>query len=177
MRSLERAKHVPSDSTAKAQKVEDLNPNTIYEKNDYTYHTDDLARTTRVSGNLRLEKGVRNQDIQDEVRSLGVKGDQGGHIIAAQFDGPPDAFNLFPQDSAFNLGKWSKSAWANMEREWAEHLKAGKRVDVSAELRYPGNGRRPDELHVKYDVSDGKSRELIFRNQARDQIRYFSGSG
>jgi len=177
LRSLERAKQSSTDLPEKAQKVEGLQPNSVYEKNGYTYQTDDLARTARVSGNLRLEKGVRSQEIQDEVRALGVKGDQGGHIIAAQFDGPPDAFNIFPQDSAFNSGKWSESAWANMEREWAEHLKAGKRVDISAELRYPDNGRRPDELHVKYDVSDGKSREFIFRNQDREQIRYFSGSG
>ena len=174
LRALERAQSNQSDNTRTALKVADIKPNSTYEKNGYIYQTDSLARTKHVSGSLRLEKGIRNSNIQNEVRGYGVKGDHGGHIIGAQFNGPPDAFNLFPQNSDFNAGKWSESAWANMEREWASYLKSGKTVNVSVDLRYGDSSKRPTELYVRYVVSDGKVREIFFQNQANNQIRSFS---
>lgn len=175
LRVIERAKPTQSDSSKTALNVKDVRPNTTYEKNGYTYQTDNLARTRQVSGSLRLEKEDRNPGIQKEVSKLGEKSDQGGHIIGAQFAGSPDAFNLFPQNSDFNSGTWSKSGWANMEREWKSDLKDGKTVNVSVDLRYGDNSKRPNELYVRYEIPNGKSRELIFQNQAHDQIRYFSG--
>jgi len=156
-------------------RVGKLEPNTTYEKNGYIYQTDSRANTKHVSGPLHLEKGNRNLTIQNEVRQRGTKGDVGGHIIGAQFEGPSDAFNLFPQNSEFNTGKWSGSGWANMERQWVKELKAGKKVNVSVDLRYGENQNRPTELYVRSDISDGKSYEWVFSNQSRDQIRYFSG--
>ena len=155
-------------------RISELKPNTIYEKNGYIYQTDSRANTKHVSGPLRLTRGIRNQTIQDKVRERGIKGDIGGHIIGVQFDGPSDAFNLFPQNSELNTGKWSESGWANMERLWVKELKDGKNIKVSIDLRYGENPNRPTEMYVRSDVSDGKSYEWVFKNQAHDQNRYFS---
>jgi filamentous hemagglutinin len=175
LRTIERAKSLKLEDSRKDVTVKGVETNATYEKNGYSYKTDNLGRTIHVSGSLRLEKGIRNPNIQKEVREqYGLKGDEGGHIIGAQFDGPPDAFNIFPQNSEFNAGKWSESGWANMEREWADALKDGKTVNVAADLRYGNDSMRPKEIYVRYDFSDGKSSEIIFQNQAHDQIRYFS---
>ena len=175
LRMMQREKNPENDFSENPLHLSELQANNQYEKNGYVYRTDESGRTKHISGELKLEKGVRNRVIQQEVRELGVDGDEGGHIIGVQFDGPPDAYNLFPQNAELNKGKWSESAWANMEREWVEALKFGKKVDISVDMRYEGHSKRPAEIDVNYHISDGRKIEIIFRNQARNQIKYHSG--
>jgi hypothetical protein len=184
LRELERTRPTHSDASKKELTLENLEPNTTYEKNGFTFQTNDLKRTYRASCHLtpdRIEKASRNPKIQAEVRQEGKKGDVGGHIFAAEFGGPADAFNMFPQNKVFNMGKWSESGWKNIENEWKTDLTENKTVDATVELRSSVHTKRPTELYVSSTVSgvkDGKpevtSFEYIYNNQAQNQIRYFS---
>lgn len=140
--------------------MKDLIPNTTYEKNGYTYQTDSHACPVRVSGYLRLEKGERTPQ-QTEIGRMGKLGDEGGHIIGAQFDGPTDAFNIRPQDKIFN-----HEAYTKLETTWKEALEAGKKVKVDIKLQYGDNGIRPDRYNITYSIDDGIT-TLELKNQAK----------
>lgn len=136
-----------------------LAPNTTYVRNGYEYATDELGRVSRVSGDLRLETGIRSPH-QTEVGKLGLPTDEGGHLIATRFDGTPEGVNLVPQDANLNRG-----AWKRMENEWATALAQGKQVKVDITVQYPpGNISRPDIFEVKYWIN-GRKRLKAYENQ------------
>lgn len=59
--------------------------------------------------------------------------DDGGHYIAARFNGPTEAFNHFAQDANFNRG-----GYRLLEDEWARDKRAGKTVTVRIVPRLEG---------------------------------------
>lgn len=140
-------------------KLKDLEPNKQYEKNGYTYQTDNLARPVRVSGYLRLERGVRTSQ-QSEIGRLGKPDDEGGHIIGTQFDGPADAYNIRPQDKSLNHIEYNK-----LETEWVNAIKTNKTVRVEIEPRYNDSSIRPDRYIIKYWI-DGIQTTVRLKNQA-----------
>jgi hypothetical protein len=75
--------------------------------------------------------------------------DDGGHFIAARFNGPRDWFNHFAQDANFNRG-----VYRQIEKEWADDIKAGKRVFVDIIPHYDGSSIRPDRLTIRWKVGD-----------------------
>jgi hypothetical protein len=84
--------------------------------------------------------------------------DEGGHYIAARFNGPSDAFNHFAQDRNFNRG-----AYREMERGWGKELAAGRRVHVRIVPEYHGDSRRPYRIVVRWTVN-GRQKTKIFGN-------------
>ena len=76
--------------------------------------------------------------------------DDGGHLIANWFRGPNEAINIVPMRKSLNrnvtdptiIDPTGKGAWLAMEREWANALKADKKVSVKIEVKY-SNDRRP----------------------------------
>lgn len=85
--------------------------------------------------------------------------DDGGHFIAARFNGPSDAFNHFVQDANFNRGRYRA-----MEDEWAKDLRAGKRVSVEISASYTGRSKRPNSLAVSWTIN-GRARYREFANE------------
>ena len=134
-----------------------LKPNAVYEKNGYVYHTDDQRRPISVQGKLKLEPGDRSPQ-QTEIGHQGRETDHGGHLIATRFDGPPDGFNIVPQDASLN---WS--LWKAMENEWARALRNGKPVEVDIGVTYGDNSMRPKRFVVKYKI-DGRQYKKSFMN-------------
>jgi WXG100 family type VII secretion target len=143
-------------------KFGELRPNAAYVRNGYEYTTDELGRVQRVQGELNLSSAPRTPH-QTAVGRLGNPGDEGGHLIGAQFGGTSEGVNLTPQNWQLNRGK--NSPWRQMESEWAQALKEGKQVKVDIQLHYPpGNQSRPSRFLVEYTV-DGEFVQRIFRNR------------
>src|SRR5690606_29583086 len=78
-----------------------LKPNTTYNKNGYSYKTDNVGRISEVSGDLNLlDKKFRNRSKYSQ-RTVGkgdgrLENDQGGHLIGDQFGGFGGKENLVP---------------------------------------------------------------------------------
>ena len=92
-------------------KFSELNSNTKYEKNGYEFLTNEKGKVCLAYGKLELGDGGRTVE-QTRGGKLGLKTDEGGHLIGQRFTGPTDGFNLIPQDTNLNRG-----AWKAMENE------------------------------------------------------------
>lgn len=122
-------------------------------------------RTERVSGELQLAQvSQRSRREQSQAGGADRKpSDDGGHFIAARFNGPRKWFNHFAQDSNFNRG-----AYRAIEDGWAKDIKAGKRVFVDIVPLYAGRSTRPDKLTIRWTV-DGKRYVRTFPNKRKDK--------
>ncbi|GAF65112.1 hypothetical protein BTS2_2010 [Bacillus sp. TS-2] len=119
----------------------------------YVYTTDNLGRIISVdASDLVLKKANRNKYAQANVGGKNrIPDDDGGHLIGAQFNGPPDIDILVPQNSQINR---RGGAWYEMETEWAKALKEvpPKKVSVKIEPIYSNNSMRPDSFMVEYEI-------------------------
>lgn len=136
----------------------EMDANTTYERNGYTYETDDHGRVTEVYGDLHLGESYRTGH-QTEVGHMGVEGDEGGHLVGARFEGSPEGVNLVPQDMHLN-----RSDWKMMENEWATALEEGKEVTFDTSLGYDGDDSRPTDFIVTY-MLDGEPHVRHFPNE------------
>lgn len=130
----------------------------------YTYSTDASGRVEQVTGTLDLKHADRNGYQQTKAGQEngvkdGVNGDEGGHLIAAIFNGPGEQINYHAMDGTLN-----KSGWKVMENEWASALKEGKQVDVDIKAVFDGDSKRPEAFRVEY-VIDGKPSTRTFFNE------------
>lgn len=132
-------------------------------KNGYAFDIDVIARNRRTFGQLSLavspSRSRRAQAQAGKPDRLGD--DDGGHFIAARFNGPRDSFNHFAQNANFNRG-----SYRTMEDSWAKELQAGHRVFVDIEPLYHGASKRPYQLNVYWEVDDKKFRKK-FPNEAK----------
>lgn len=150
VKEIDFGKHIIKGRNGKKQ----LLPNTKYVTNDnYKYTTDELGRIVNVdAAELVLKKADRNKYAQANVGGKDrLPDDDGGHLIGAQFNGPPDIDNLVPQNSQINR---RGGVWYEMETEWAKALKEipPKKVAVSIEPIYSKNSMRPDSFMVEYEI-------------------------
>ncbi|MEI2366577.1 DNA/RNA non-specific endonuclease [Niallia circulans] len=150
VKEIDFGKHIIKGENGKKQ----LLPNTKYVTNDnYKYTTDELGRIVNVDApELVLKKANRNKYAQANVGGRDrLPDDDGGHLIGAQFNGPPDIDNLVPQNSQINR---RGGVWYEMETEWANALKElpPKKVSVSIEPIYSNNSMRPDSFMVEYEI-------------------------
>ncbi|KAA9014990.1 LysM peptidoglycan-binding domain-containing protein [Sphingobium limneticum] len=132
-------------------------------KNGYDFHIDVIARSRRIFGPLSLAVSpVRSRHNQAQAGKPNRLGDDdGGHFIAARFNGPSDSFNHFAQNSNFNRGSYRV-----MEDLWAKELRAKHKVFVDIEPLYHGASKRPYQLNVYWEV-DGKKFRKKFPNEAK----------
>ncbi|WP_084157561.1 T7SS effector LXG polymorphic toxin [Oceanobacillus manasiensis] len=150
VKEIDFGKHIIKGENGKKQ----LHPNTKYVTNDnYKYTTDELGRIVNVDApELVLKKANRNKYAQANVGGKDrLTDDDGGHLVGAQFNGPPDIDNLVPQNSQINR---RGGVWYEMETEWANALKEvpPKKVSVSIEPIYSNNSMRPYSFMVEYEV-------------------------
>ena len=150
VKEIDFGKHIIKGDNGKKQ----LLPNTKYVTNDnYKYTTDELGRIVNVEASeLVLKKADRNKYAQANVGGKDrLPDDDGGHLIGAQFNGPPDIDNLVPQNSQINR---RGGAWYDMETEWAKALKEvpPKKVSINIEPIYSNNSMRPDSFMIEYEI-------------------------
>ena len=144
-----------------------LGKDTKYTSSGYEYETDDSGRITNVSGNLRLKPAKRNPYAQRYVGGkFRLNLDDGGHLIASQFDGSGEIDNLVPMNSQINR---SGGRWFHMETKWANALKKGQRVSVAISVQYSHNlakKRRPKRFNVEYTIKDATG--AIIKHKFKD---------
>lgn len=127
-------------------------------KNGYEFSIDIIDRPRRIRGVLSVavttERSRRNQAQAggSERRST----DDGGHFIAARFNGPRDRFNHFAQNANFNRG-----AYRAIEENWSREIKAGRRVFVDIVPQYSGASTRPHTIIVTWYVDGQRSRRRL----------------
>ncbi len=132
-------------------------------KNGYRFHTDLIKRARQIDGELRLgPTSSRSRRTQSQAGGAERRTtDDGGHYIAARFNGPRDRLNHFAQDASFNRG-----AYRALEDRWARHLQAGRRVHITIVPHYQGSSTRPEILTVTWSV-DGETQRTQFHNKAK----------
>ncbi len=117
--------------------------------NTITIKTDELSRniTTEIDVVTRGE-GVRSsQQGKCCLLKDGLSTDNGGHVLAREFNGPPEQFNYLPMDSYTN----QCGEWRNMEKSWENTLDSGGKItDVTIKPYYEDNCKRPTGFDVSY---------------------------
>jgi hypothetical protein len=91
--------------------------------------------------------------------------DDGGHYIAARFNGPTEAFNHFAQDAHVNRGRYRL-----LEDEWAREKRVQRAVRVQIVPQFSGNSVRPSTIGVWWTV-DGKAKSARFLNERVERHR------
>jgi hypothetical protein len=130
--------------------------------NGYTFLIDDRHGMIRAMGSLsQTSTPVRSRKAQASAGGADRRRtDDGGHYIAARFNGPSDAFNHFAQDANFNRGTYRR-----LENQWAMALRAHKKVKVSIVPHYKNSSKRPDEIDVHFSVN-GHEESQKFSNES-----------
>ena len=128
--------------------------------NGYAFDLDVLDRPRQIGAEIRLQTAPRSRRSQADAGKPDRRTtDDGGHYIAARFNGPRDWFNHFAQDANFNRG-----AYRLLEDEWAKAVRAGSRVFVDIVPQYQASSKRPYMLRVTYFI-DGRKRVRNFPNE------------
>jgi hypothetical protein len=136
-------------------------------RNGYEYQIEDTGRTRRVSGTLTLaDRHVRSRTAQAQAGGDDRRlTDDGGHYIAARFNGPTDAFNHFAQDANFNRGEYRL-----LEDQWARAKRAGASVTVKIVSSYDGASKRPAVIDIWFKI-DGLRQSVQIPNEPREKRR------
>jgi hypothetical protein len=137
----------------------------VIKRNGYTYKLDDKGRTLSVSGTLSdTDKPKRSRNNQAQAGGLYRRAtDDGGHYIAARFNGPTDAYNHFAQDAKFNRGRYRV-----LEDQWSREKLAGRIVTVAIVPHYHKGSIRPFEIDVSFTVN-GRLNSIKFPNEATEK--------
>jgi len=131
-------------------------------QNGFDFLIDAHARPRRVSGELRLQPQPRSRSAQANAGKPDRRPtDDGGHFIAARFNGPREWFNHFAQDANFNRG-----AYRALEDRWAKTIRSGRRVFVDIVPHYKGESMRPYKIVVRWSAGRGEVIEE-FPNERR----------
>ncbi len=135
----------------KVDRLKTLKPDITYQTpGGHLYKTDSLGRINSVEGSLESVTASRSTYSQRVAgRGDRLPTDDGGHLIASQFNGSGGLDNLVPMDSTLNR---AGGDWYKMEQEWAEALADGSTVDVNIQVIYEGASQRPKEFVVKYTI-------------------------
>ncbi|MEH3106493.1 MAG: DNA/RNA non-specific endonuclease [Sphingomonas fennica] len=142
------------------------------ERNGYRYEIDDRDRTRRVTGALTVARApVRSRTAQARAGGAERRAtDDGGHYIAARFNGPTEAFNHYAQDATVNRGRYRA-----LEDQWARDKRAGRSVSVRIVPVFDGSAVRPSHINVWWTV-DGNPHSDKIPNQPKGQTHGQRGS-
>lgn len=123
--------------------------------NIITSWTDEFGRIEKMAiDKIECFDGARDLNQQRNCNDLknGLTSDDAGHLLAREFGGPKEQFNLIPMDSYTNR----HGEWRYMEQEWKKSINEGKSIsDVSYQVYYEGDSKRPTGFDVSYKV-DGE---------------------
>ncbi len=154
------------DNGTKYREGDMLEPNTKFERNGYSYETDNNGRVISAEGKLQVKdhKGRSEMpDSRDTVAHGEMKStDDRGHLIADRFNGSGELENLVPME-----GKINKGDYAKLEDTLAEAVNDGADVRLKVEPVYEDDASRPSEFRVTYSI-DGEKDAVIFKNRSGD---------
>lgn len=150
------------DNGESYRKGNELEPNKQFEKNGYTYTTDDLGRVVSAEGQLQV-KDHKGRNEMPDTRDVVAHGtmqdsDDRGHLIADRFNGSGELENLVPME-----GKLNKGDYAKLEDTLASAVNDGADVRLRVEPIYTDDSVRPDEFRVSYTI-DGDKEVVVFKN-------------
>ncbi len=132
-------------------------------RNGYEFELDSDEQMRRASGTLTIGTEKRNRQGQRAAGGSDRRStDDGGHYIARRFNGPPDDFNLFPQDANFNRGTYRL-----LEEQWAKAKRAGKNVEIEIVPHFDAGSKRPFEVDVTFWIN-GRRESIKFPNERRE---------
>lgn len=124
--------------------------------NTITSWTDELGRIEKMNiDKIECYDGVRDLNQQKKCNELknGLTSDDAGHLLAREFGGPTEQFNLTPMDSHTNR----HGEWRYMEQEWKQAMNDGKSIsDINYQIYYDGDSKRPTGFDISYKV-DGET--------------------
>ena len=133
-----------------------LLPNAIYVVDSYVkFTTNAKGRVEKIEatlqGNARGRDSYQTQQakhFKDGVKATPV--DHGGHMIAAQFNGPVEQINYFPQLASQNSFTGGVNAgWYKMEGRWRTNIASTVKVEITPVFA-TDTSKRPDSFKVKY---------------------------
>lgn len=150
--------------------------------NGYTFTVNENTGTTTVTGGLQDAKAGRDVRLQTRAGGeLRQSTDQGGHLVAAQHNGPAISENLFAQDGHLNQGPYKTVEKAENRLISDSQQRASIQTERTAYVSNPnsGNGIRPDTFMVNDTITyaDGKTQNvhLSFSNMSvaeQEQMNY-----
>lgn len=136
-----------------------------YHTGEYTVNhngvTKKVALTKEVNvPEITLKSRDRNLYQQKKCRDIGgVPGDDGGHLVGSQFNGPGERINMVPMSGKTNR---AGGKWYQMESEMAAKLNSGSKIKgYNVKITYDGTGR-PTKFAVSYKehLTDGTIKEF-----------------
>jgi len=118
-----------------------------------------------VLGTLELAyTQVRSKTAQAQAGGADRRAtDDGGHYIAARFNGPTDAFNHFAQDANFNRGEYRF-----LEDQWARAKRPGRDVTVKIVPSYDGASKRPSVINIWFTIN-GHEESVRIPNEPKEK--------
>ncbi|UBU18741.1 DNA/RNA non-specific endonuclease [Nonomuraea gerenzanensis] len=129
-----------------------LQPAHTYHAHHHTFTTDDSGRPVEALARKLVDKSATRTGCQGTVGDWGGRGDwNGGHLIAASFDGVGLRYNLVPmQGRQINQGLMKR-----VEDGARSCLEGGGSVaDYRIRLRYPDRAAlAPDQIRITLSVS------------------------
>lgn len=140
-------------------------PNMVYHVDDgaFIYKTDKFGRVTEteidlVKGSKVQRSSKRGSQKENCKAKGGKKGDDGGHLIASEINGPEESINIVPMPKSFNRG----GEWRKLEEQLKKLQESGKNVKVKQYIRYKGNTSVPVALEV-HIIVDGVVTKHLFK--------------
>ncbi len=105
-----------------------------------------------------------------KIDSSGNRMDDGGHLIADQFQGSSEQTNLVPMDSEVN----QHGPYRDMERQIVSALKKeppSSVTDFKVRLFYDGDSARPTAFEVSYKVDGEPVQHAILNDRTTNEVR------
>lgn len=154
------------DNGEKYREENQLEPNNKFEKNGYTYETDDAGRVISVEGELQVKDHNGRYKMPDSREVVGkgemAASDDRGHLIADMFNGSGELENLVPME-----GKLNKGDYAKLEKTLSYAVNDGAEVYLKVEPIYDSDSNRPAEIKVTHTI-DGDKEIVVFKNRSGD---------
>lgn len=122
-------------------------------RNGYAFGVDAQFRTRQITGTLTNgPRSKRSRSMQTQAgKPERLPSDDGGHYIATRFNGPPEKFNHFAQDSNVNRGRYRA-----LEDQWSRDIAGGKVVTVDIRPRFNRGLARPFRIDVIWHTNNVK---------------------
>lgn len=133
-----------------------------------------LERVTHLRAEIRPEHVTRRRtsfpsSMTPRFSQIRAPGDERGHLVASQFSGPPEWYNLSPQSRRVNRNfqnRWIIDDWFNAEHRVRDFLDLGgdRQVNWTVDMNYIDDSNRPHEyrLDVEYLENGERSRDHNF---------------
>lgn len=139
----------------------ELIPNNTYEINGGKYETDDKGRIIHAEANVEINNSPRSSLNNRKVDGL-EPGDDKGHIVARILGGADSEGNLVAMDSKLNRGEYK-----SMELGAKRALEEGKEVQMTVDIEYDGESKRPKSFTVTLEI-DGEITVKKFLNNKNE---------